>query len=211
MRGRSGWHLKSCVVYVWKVWSYGRALRVLRVFARVWGIVMHGHTAQPAPHGASRGPVLSPVSKFFESGASTNTCPTLSAAPRCPLLGAGANDLLESLSKRFRQESFDDSFEPLQWLWTNRHNCFNCFFSHYEYRSILLKKTHSTPIHNLSKLGYIFKLYLKEIHKREICVEAKFAKNSFHSIDRNTEPLRSIHSDLKHQQDVEKIFYYFYW
>ena len=28
------------------------------------------------------------------------------------------------------------------------------------------------------------------------CVEAKFTKNSFHSIDQNTEPLGLIHSDL---------------
>ena len=37
---------------------------------------------------------------------------------------------------------------------------------------------------------------MKEIHKCEICVEAKFLKNSFHSIDQNTEPLRLIHSNL---------------
>ena len=49
---------------------------------------------------------------------------------------------------------------------------------------------------NLSNLGYISKLNLKEIRKCEICVEAKLAKNSFHSIDRNTEPLGLIHSDL---------------
>ena len=42
---------------------------------------------------------------------------------------------------------------------------------------------------NLSNLGYIPKLNLEEIRKCEICVGAKFAKNSFHSIDRNTEPL----------------------
>ena len=49
---------------------------------------------------------------------------------------------------------------------------------------------------NLSNLGYIPKLNLKEIRKCETCVEAKLAKNSFHSIDRNTEPLGLIHSDL---------------
>ena len=36
---------------------------------------------------------------------------------------------------------------------------------------------------NLSNLGYIPKLNLEEIRKCEICVEAKFTKNSFHSID----------------------------
>ena len=51
-------------------------------------------------------------------------------------------------------------------------------------------------LQNLSNLGYIPKLNLKEIRKCEICVEAKFAKSSFHSIDRNTEPLELIHSDL---------------
>jgi len=51
-------------------------------------------------------------------------------------------------------------------------------------------------LQNLSNLGYIPKLNLEEIRKCEICVEAKFAKNSFHSIDRNTELLGLIHSDL---------------
>ena len=50
--------------------------------------------------------------------------------------------------------------------------------------------------HNLSNLGYILKLKLKELRKYKICVEAKFAKCSFHSIDRNTESLGLIHSDL---------------
>jgi len=51
-------------------------------------------------------------------------------------------------------------------------------------------------LQNLSNIGYISKLNLKEICKCEICVEVKFAKNSFHSIDWNTEPLWLIHSDL---------------
>ena len=37
---------------------------------------------------------------------------------------------------------------------------------------------------------------LKKIHKCEICVKAKFVKNSFHLIERNTEPLGLIYSDL---------------
>jgi len=49
---------------------------------------------------------------------------------------------------------------------------------------------------NLSNLGYISKLNLEEIRKCEICVEAMFVKISFHSIDRNTELLGLIHSDL---------------
>ena len=49
---------------------------------------------------------------------------------------------------------------------------------------------------NLSNLRYIPKLNLEEIRKCEICVKAKLAKNSFHSIDRSTEPLGLIHSDL---------------
>jgi len=44
-------------------------------------------------------------------------------------------------------------------------------------------------LQNLSNLGYISKLNLEEIRKCEICVKVKFAKNSFHSVDRNTEPL----------------------
>ena len=51
-------------------------------------------------------------------------------------------------------------------------------------------------LQNLSNVGYIPKLKLEEIYKCEICVEAKFAKNSFHSIDRNIKPLGLIHSDL---------------
>ena len=48
----------------------------------------------------------------------------------------------------------------------------------------------------MSNQEYIPKLNLEEICKCEICVEAKLAKNLFHSIDRNTEPLGLIHSDL---------------
>ena len=33
-------------------------------------------------------------------------------------------------------------------------------------------------------------------HKCEVCVEAKMAKPPFHSIERNTEPLDLIHSDI---------------
>jgi len=51
-------------------------------------------------------------------------------------------------------------------------------------------------LQNLSNLGYIFKLNLEEIPNCEIYVEAKFPKNSLHSIDRNIEPLGLIHSDL---------------
>ena len=48
----------------------------------------------------------------------------------------------------------------------------------------------------MSNLGYILKLNLEEIRKCEICVETKFAKSLFQSINRNTEPLGLIHSDL---------------
>ena len=37
---------------------------------------------------------------------------------------------------------------------------------------------------------------MEEIRKCEICVEAKLAKNSFHSMYRNIEPLWLIHRDL---------------
>ena len=67
---------------------------------------------------------------------------------------------------------------------------------------------------NLSNLGYIPKLNLEEICKCEISVKAKFAKNSFHSIDRNTEPFGLIHSDLCDLKftptRMEKVFHYFY-
>ena len=33
-------------------------------------------------------------------------------------------------------------------------------------------------------------------HKCEICVEAKLSKTSFHSIERSTEPIELIHSDI---------------
>ena len=51
-------------------------------------------------------------------------------------------------------------------------------------------------LQNLSNLEYISKLNLEEIRKCEICIEAKFPKNSFYSIDRNTKALGLIHSDL---------------
>ena len=48
-------------------------------------------------------------------------------------------------------------------------------------------------LQNLSNLGYILKLNLKEIRKYEICVKAKFAKNS----SLNWSRYRTfIHSDL---------------
>jgi len=48
----------------------------------------------------------------------------------------------------------------------------------------------------LSNLKYIPKHNLEEIYKFEIYVKVKFAKNSFHSIDPNTEPLELIYTDL---------------
>ena len=51
-------------------------------------------------------------------------------------------------------------------------------------------------LQNLSNLGYILKLNLEEIHKYEICVEAKFTESSFHSINQNKKPLGLIYSDL---------------
>ena len=48
---------------------------------------------------------------------------------------------------------------------------------------------------NLSNLGYISKLNLKEIRKCEICIEAKLAKNSFHS-DRGGEYESNDFSEL---------------
>ena len=49
-----------------------------------------------------------------------------------------------------------------------------------------LEHVNYKSLKNLSNLGYILKLNLKEICKCEICDEAKFAKNSFHLIDQNT-------------------------
>ena len=40
-------------------------------------------------------------------------------------------------------------------------------------------------------------------YKCEICVEAKLAKTSFHSVERNTEPLDLIHSDLCDLKSVQ--------
>ena len=51
-------------------------------------------------------------------------------------------------------------------------------------------------LRNLSNLGYISKLNLEKIHICEIYVEAKFAKYSLHSIERNTEPIGLIYSHL---------------
>ena len=47
-------------------------------------------------------------------------------------------------------------------------------------------------LQNLSNLRYILKLNLKKIRKCEILLRP----SSFHSVDRNTEPLELIHSDL---------------
>ncbi|CAM8925101.1 unnamed protein product [Rhodiola kirilowii] len=51
-------------------------------------------------------------------------------------------------------------------------------------------------IRNLMKLNYIPKLQIDSEHKCEICVEAKLTRTSFHSVERDTEPLDLIHSDL---------------
>ncbi|CAM8928657.1 unnamed protein product [Rhodiola kirilowii] len=51
-------------------------------------------------------------------------------------------------------------------------------------------------IRNLMKLDCIPKLQIDSEHKCEICVEAKLTRTSFHSIERDTEPLDLIHSDL---------------
>ena len=49
---------------------------------------------------------------------------------------------------------------------------------------------------NLSNVGYIHKLNLEEIPSVRYVLKPSSRKNSFHSIDRNTEPLGLIHSDL---------------
>ena len=41
-------------------------------------------------------------------------------------------------------------------------------------------------------------------HKCEVCVEAKMAKQMFHSIERNTEPMDLIHSDICDLMFVQK-------
>ncbi|CAM8934624.1 unnamed protein product [Rhodiola kirilowii] len=51
-------------------------------------------------------------------------------------------------------------------------------------------------IRNLMKLDCIPKLQIDSEHKCEICVEAKLTRTSFHSVERDTEPLDLIHSDL---------------
>ena len=40
------------------------------------------------------------------------------------------------------------------------------------------------------------KLDIDSNHKCEICVKAKLSKTHFHSIERSTEPLELIHSDI---------------
>ncbi|CAM8943434.1 unnamed protein product [Rhodiola kirilowii] len=51
-------------------------------------------------------------------------------------------------------------------------------------------------IRNLMKLDCIPKFQFDSEHKCEICVEAKLTRTSFHSVERDTEPLDLIHSDL---------------
>lgn len=48
----------------------------------------------------------------------------------------------------------------------------------------------------LASLGLIPKFDISKTHKCEICVEAKSARQPHHSVDRNTEPLGLIHTDL---------------
>ena len=52
-------------------------------------------------------------------------------------------------------------------------------------------------------------------HKCEICVEAKLSKTPFHSIERSTEPLELIHSDICDFKSIvtrgwEKVCNHFY-
>ncbi|CAM8930593.1 unnamed protein product [Rhodiola kirilowii] len=51
-------------------------------------------------------------------------------------------------------------------------------------------------ISNLMKSECIPKLQIDSQHKCEICGEAKLTRTSFHSVERDTEPLDLIHSDL---------------
>ena len=53
---------------------------------------------------------------------------------------------------------------------------------------------HST--YKIAHLGLLPKLVLIKTHKCEICVESKFARNPFKSIERSSELLELVHSDL---------------
>ncbi|KAL6324648.1 hypothetical protein AAG906_013461 [Vitis piasezkii] len=62
---------------------------------------------------------------------------------------------------------------------------------------VLTDVLHVSDIGNLvlclAKMG---SSYINFKHKCEVCVEAKMAKPPFHSIEKNTEPLDIIHSDI---------------
>ena len=51
-------------------------------------------------------------------------------------------------------------------------------------------------LHRLINMECLPKFDIDSNHKCEICVEAKLSKTPFHSIERSTEPLELIHSDI---------------
>ena len=51
-------------------------------------------------------------------------------------------------------------------------------------------------LRRLINLDHIPAFHIDFKHKCEICVEAKLTRSSFHTIERNTEPLALIHSDV---------------
>ena len=51
-------------------------------------------------------------------------------------------------------------------------------------------------MHRLINLNHILIFKIDAKHKCETCVEAKLTKSSFQSVERHTEPLYLIHSDI---------------
>ena len=51
-------------------------------------------------------------------------------------------------------------------------------------------------LRRLIKLDHIPSFKINPKHKCETCVEAKWTRSSFHSIERSSEPLDLVHSDV---------------
>ena len=89
---------------------------------------------------------------------------------------AGTNNVMNVVHEANKTSKF---VYDLSHLWHGR-------LGHVNYNSI----------RKLMSLNLLPKFEINKKHKCEICVEAKLAKSSFHSIERSTEPLGLIHTDV---------------
>ena len=59
-----------------------------------------------------------------------------------------------------------------------------------------LRHVNFNSLCKLRNLNLLPNFHVNHNHKCETCVEAKLAKTPYHSIERNTEPLKLIHNDI---------------